>query len=88
MDVRAFEGQGSYQNFPDPGLANHGVAFWGGNLNFAEGEVALRSEFRVHTTAKPGNSGLNQHWHGTLSGCVATAQCGAGGMPPNCRKGA
>jgi hypothetical protein len=28
----AFAGQGSYQNFPDPGLANHGVAYWGANL--------------------------------------------------------
>ena len=30
---QAFAGQGSYQNFPDPGLANHGVAYWGANLN-------------------------------------------------------
>jgi hypothetical protein len=29
----AFEGQGSYQNFADPGLPNHGVAYWGTNLN-------------------------------------------------------
>ena len=29
---QAFAGQGSYQNFPDPGLANHGVAYWGANL--------------------------------------------------------
>src|SRR6516162_6419707 len=32
---------------------------------FAKGEVALRSEARVHTTAKPGNTGLNRRWHGT-----------------------
>jgi FAD/FMN-containing dehydrogenase len=30
---QAFPGQGSYQNFPDPGLANHGVAYWGTNLD-------------------------------------------------------
>ena len=29
---QAFPGQGSYQNFPDPGLVNHGVAYWGTNL--------------------------------------------------------
>lgn len=29
---QAFVGQGSYQNFPDPGLANHGVSYWGANL--------------------------------------------------------
>jgi FAD/FMN-containing dehydrogenase len=29
---QAFAGQGSYQNFPDPGLANHGIAYWGANL--------------------------------------------------------
>jgi hypothetical protein len=29
---QAFAGQGSYQNFSDPGLANHGIAYWGANL--------------------------------------------------------
>jgi FAD/FMN-containing dehydrogenase len=29
---QAFAGQGSYQNFPDPGLDNHGAAYWGANL--------------------------------------------------------
>jgi hypothetical protein len=63
---QAFEGQGSYQNFPRSRPGQPWRCLLGRqSQTFGEGEVALRSDVRVHITAKPGNSGLNRRWHGT-----------------------
>jgi hypothetical protein len=53
---QAFAGQGSYQNFPDPGLDNHGVAYWGTNLKRLR-EVKCRFDPQF-VFAPPQNQGI------------------------------
>ena len=56
---RCLVSPGAIYNFPDPGLENHATAYWGNNLpaSVADQE-SLRSAFRVHAAAKPGNCPL------------------------------